>query len=507
MVNFTINLHHDGCFVTNPLHYLEGDHRVVEDIDFEGVIYSEFCHIIRKLVIIAPVSYFYVKTGVQLNIGLKQLKTDEDLKEFVKAGSENDFKMDIYTEHNGYNVMEMIRNDNLIDEVDDPPFSDTESQDSLGDVKEVADFQTEDDSNVEIPKISSDDPWLNKLVGKGKFIGHMDDPIPNLNGRFMIEIDDPEQEVIDSQYKAKKEVQYPAFDPETPWDQCKPFLGMRFETPAQLPVYTIDPVLPKQKAPPSGGSTSQSGTKRGASGSEHAFMMDQEALAETLRAEEAEHAAIREIWRQNEEIDKTWEAYANEFSEADFNQDFEDQIGIALTAEDSLVPAAIPTQHSQVKSKGKEHFTPANVEASTTAAANKIKGKERDVQPSTPVDAKKKRGRPKKATTEPSLKPSTKADAKKSKGKKPADVEASTTVAAKKSKGKEPAYVEASTKADAKKTRGRQKNLPQNLHMEEFITRIEVDLRELQTRTSHLSLTSMALVLHQTKHSLLISAF
>ncbi|GKF21950.1 hypothetical protein Tco_0074272, partial [Tanacetum coccineum] len=85
MVNFTINLHHDGCFVTNPLHYLEGDHRVVEDIDFEGVIYSEFCHIIRKLVIIAPVSYFHVKTGVQLNIGLKQLKIDEDLKEFVKA--------------------------------------------------------------------------------------------------------------------------------------------------------------------------------------------------------------------------------------------------------------------------------------------------------------------------------------------------------------------------------------------------------------------------------------
>ncbi|GJS31193.1 hypothetical protein Tco_0491813 [Tanacetum coccineum] len=121
-----------------------------------------------------------------------------------------------------------------------------------------------------------------------------------------------------------------------------------------MPVYTIDPVLPKQKAPPSGGSTSQSGTKRGAS-----------ALAKTLKAEEAEQAAIREIWRQIEENDKAWEAYANEFSEADFNQDFEDQIGIALTAEDSPVPAAIPTQHSQVKSKCKEHFTPADVEPST----------------------------------------------------------------------------------------------------------------------------------------------
>nr|GEW31315.1 hypothetical protein [Tanacetum cinerariifolium] len=143
MVNVTINLHHDGCFMSNPLHYLAGDHRVVEDIDFEG---------------------------------LKQLKTDEDLKEFVKAGYENDFKVDIYTEHNGYNVMEMLRNDNLFDEVDDPQFSDTESQDSLGDVKE------------------------------GKFIGHMDDLISNLNGRFIIEIDDHEHEVIDSQYKAKKGV-------------------------------------------------------------------------------------------------------------------------------------------------------------------------------------------------------------------------------------------------------------------------------------------------------------
>nr|GEZ19025.1 hypothetical protein [Tanacetum cinerariifolium] len=171
MVNFNINLHHDGCFVTNPLHYLEGDHRVVEDIDFEG---------------------------------LKHLKTDEDLKEFVKAGYVKDFKMDIYTEYNGYNVMEMVHNDNLIGEVDDQHFFVNESQDSLGDVKEVADFQTEDDSNVEILKISTDDPWLNKLVGKGKFIGHMDDPILNLNGRFMIEIDDLEQEILDSQYKAKK---------------------------------------------------------------------------------------------------------------------------------------------------------------------------------------------------------------------------------------------------------------------------------------------------------------
>nr|GEY44827.1 hypothetical protein [Tanacetum cinerariifolium] len=138
---------------------------------------------------------------------------------------------------------------------------------------------------------------------------------------------------------------------------------------------------------------------------------------------------------QNEENDKAWEAYVNEFLEADFNQDFEDQIDVALTAEDSLVPAAIPTQHSQFKSKGKEHFTPADVETPTTAAT------------------KKKRGRPKKVTIEPSLKPSTKADAKKRKGKEPAYVEASTTAAANKIKGKE-FVVQPSTPGDAKKPRG-----------------------------------------------------
>ncbi|GJW23276.1 calcium/proton exchanger [Tanacetum coccineum] len=126
-------------------------------------------------------------------------------------------------------------------------------------------------------------------------------------------------------------------------------------------VYIIDPVLPKQKAPPSG---------------------------------------------------VQLEAYANEFSEADFNKDFEDQIGIALTAKDSQVPVVIPTQHSQVQ--GKE---PDDVKPSTTVAANKIKGKEPTVQPSTPADAKKKRGRPKKATTGSSLKPSIKADAKKTGGR------------------------------------------------------------------------------------------
>ncbi|PWA58269.1 hypothetical protein CTI12_AA401760 [Artemisia annua] len=234
MVNFTINLYHHGFFVGNPLHYMDGDLRVVHNVNFEGVIYSEFCHNLRKLVVMAPVSYYYVKSGVPMNLGLKPLKTDEDLEAFKKAAQENNSKIDIYCEHSGYNVLEMLKNDNLVNEEDEQDFSDNENQDTLDDVKDLVDFQTEDDSDVVIPKITTNDPWLNKLVGLGKFIGHMDDPIPPLNGRFMVEIDDPEEDEIDTQYKVKKGVQYPAFDPETPWNSCKPILGLRFESPAQL---------------------------------------------------------------------------------------------------------------------------------------------------------------------------------------------------------------------------------------------------------------------------------
>nr|GEX34405.1 hypothetical protein [Tanacetum cinerariifolium] len=71
------------------------------------------------------------------------------------------------------------------DESSDEPF------DKLEDVKDLDDFQNKGEDMVDTPKLITDDPWLNKLVGKGNFIGHMDDLTPNLNGRFNVEVDDP----------------------------------------------------------------------------------------------------------------------------------------------------------------------------------------------------------------------------------------------------------------------------------------------------------------------------
>ena len=65
-------------------------------------------------------------------------------------------------------------------------------------------------------------------------MGYTNDPTPNLSGSYNFEVEDPEDEIFDPKFEANKLVLYPAFDHNTPWDQCKPVLGTRFESRLQL---------------------------------------------------------------------------------------------------------------------------------------------------------------------------------------------------------------------------------------------------------------------------------
>ncbi|GKE61978.1 hypothetical protein Tco_1512345 [Tanacetum coccineum] len=93
---------------------------------------------------------------------------------------------------------------------------------NLDDLKDIVDFEVEDEENVVITRNTTDDPCLNKLVGNGTFIGQTDDATSNLGGRFNHEENNPEDDIVDPKCKAKPFVRYPSFDPSTPWDQCKP---------------------------------------------------------------------------------------------------------------------------------------------------------------------------------------------------------------------------------------------------------------------------------------------
>ncbi|PWA51685.1 hypothetical protein CTI12_AA460550 [Artemisia annua] len=183
-------------FVPNPLKYMQGGLKVLNNIRFEDMPIGELFEVVRWLVLNPPTSLYYSLPRTTLSRGIRPLKTDKDMEAFMKVGFENGFKVDLYTEFNDYDVMEYVNNDNLCEN--------DETSDGLDYVSDER---------------------------KGNFIGTRDNPIPPLSGKYILEENDPDDHLIDAKYMIKKGVKYPSYNPETPWDEFKPILGMKFKSP------------------------------------------------------------------------------------------------------------------------------------------------------------------------------------------------------------------------------------------------------------------------------------
>nr|GEX76153.1 hypothetical protein [Tanacetum cinerariifolium] len=82
----TINLHHDGVFTVSPFEYSLGDEKQITDIHFEGT---------------------------SLKLGIKIIKTDSDVDEFVIFGYRNKWQVNLYVEHSDEPV---FANDETVEE-------------------------------------------------------------------------------------------------------------------------------------------------------------------------------------------------------------------------------------------------------------------------------------------------------------------------------------------------------------------------------------------------------
>ncbi|GKA49751.1 calcium/proton exchanger, partial [Tanacetum coccineum] len=199
MTRFMTTLHHNGVFIQNPL---------------------------------KPKTIIMQKPGTTLVRGITEIKSASDIEDFMTLGYQNGFKIDLYAEHHGYDVMEMVRDDNfpMPNEhlVEDDP-----DENECVTIPDFVDVQVESDDNVVINSVSTNDPFLNKLVGNGNFIGTLDEQDPPLEGTYAEE-SDPEEDILDMKYKVNPGISYPTFNPATPWNEQKPILGMKYETPLQL---------------------------------------------------------------------------------------------------------------------------------------------------------------------------------------------------------------------------------------------------------------------------------
>ncbi|GKE03140.1 hypothetical protein Tco_1391123, partial [Tanacetum coccineum] len=115
MAVFTLNLYHDGVFVPNPLNYVGGGFKVVNDIQFEDKRIGDLFQVVTRLVLNPPKGLYYCLPGTTLTRGIRPLKIDKDMEAFIKVGYENGFKVELYIELYDYDVMGISNSDDLID--------------------------------------------------------------------------------------------------------------------------------------------------------------------------------------------------------------------------------------------------------------------------------------------------------------------------------------------------------------------------------------------------------
>ncbi|GJR97064.1 zinc finger, PMZ-type containing protein [Tanacetum coccineum] len=112
MVSLTITFYHEGVFVGPPLEYLEGNKDTMKDLDFGNFTYGKFFECIKAATLFPPVGIFYCLPGSDLSDGIRELKNEQQLADFVATALGNGGHIDVYVEHHGYDIHDWFAKDN-----------------------------------------------------------------------------------------------------------------------------------------------------------------------------------------------------------------------------------------------------------------------------------------------------------------------------------------------------------------------------------------------------------
>nr|GEY66884.1 hypothetical protein [Tanacetum cinerariifolium] len=142
-------------------HVYKGQCRVLTDTNFDEMTYVHLLEILKRLVPNGFKKVYYYKTGAKLT-SIREIKSDQDIVDLLK--------IDMYVDHFGYDIMEMVkwdRNEEMRKTriKSEPDSSDDDYNYSDDDLEEIenVDFHTEGDDSVMIKNIATQDPFLSKL--------------------------------------------------------------------------------------------------------------------------------------------------------------------------------------------------------------------------------------------------------------------------------------------------------------------------------------------------------
>ncbi|GKC26113.1 zinc finger, CCHC-type containing protein, partial [Tanacetum coccineum] len=226
MVSLTITFYHEGVFVGPPLEYLEGNKDTMKDLDFGNFTYGKFFECIKAATLFPPVGLFYCLPGSDLSDGIRELKNEQQLADFVATALGNGGHIDVYVEHHGYDIHDWFAKDN--DDLEDYD----EDECVLDDISSfVEEPQFIGEEEVIIPNRCTSDPFLNRLCKtdpKKTTRNTFGTNERNENALALVE-DEQEDQSVDPIYKIKPGIVYPDHDPDQHWKDMVPILGMKFK--------------------------------------------------------------------------------------------------------------------------------------------------------------------------------------------------------------------------------------------------------------------------------------
>ncbi|GKA88961.1 hypothetical protein Tco_0810773 [Tanacetum coccineum] len=226
MVSLTITFYHEGVFVGPPLEYLEGNKDTMKDLDFGNFTYGKFFECIKAATLFPPVGIFYCLPGSDLSDGIRELKNEQQLADFVATALGNGGHIDVYVEHHGYDIHDWFAKDN--DDLEDYD----EDECVLDDISSfVEEPQFIGEEEVIIPNRCTSDPFLNRLCKtdpKKTTRNTFGTNERNENALALVE-DEQEDQSVDPIYKIKPGIVYPDHDPDQHWKDMVPILGMKFK--------------------------------------------------------------------------------------------------------------------------------------------------------------------------------------------------------------------------------------------------------------------------------------
>ncbi|GKA86911.1 hypothetical protein Tco_0808622, partial [Tanacetum coccineum] len=107
---FTVNFYYDGLFTSCPMIYFQGEMRVLIDTNFDEMPYEHLLEIVKRLVPKGFKKVYYNKSGAKLT-SIREIKSDQDIADMLKVGYDNGNQNDMYVDHFGYDIMEMVEFD------------------------------------------------------------------------------------------------------------------------------------------------------------------------------------------------------------------------------------------------------------------------------------------------------------------------------------------------------------------------------------------------------------